>query len=148
MFLVTAAVDPCDRDILMSKKQAKATEKITPPDYTNSVTGILLLAALLTSLVIIAARYSTWNSSVFTDFTALLAVSILIAVTDALILKLFNPILKSLSLVSNLIAAYILLMATTLVTCYGLYTLIIENWSFKISDDWAMISPLNLVLEI
>ncbi len=130
----------------MSKKQAKATEKITPPDYTNSVTGILLLAALLTSLVIIAARYSTWNSSVFTDFTALLAVSILIAVTDALVLKLFNPILKSLSLVINLIAAYILLMTTTFVICYGLYILIIENWSFKISDDWALISPMQVFI--
>jgi two-component system sensor histidine kinase AlgZ len=146
MFIATPEVDLYGRDTRMSKKQAKATETITPPDYTTSVTGILLLAALLTSLVITAARYNTWNSSIIPDFSALLAASILIAVSDALVLKLFNPILKSRPLIINLIAAYLLLMSTTFIIGYGLYNLVVDNWSFKISGDWAKISPMQVFI--
>ena len=129
----------------MSKEQAKATDTpLHSPDYAKSVTGLLILAALLSSLIFIGGRTSSLDSSLITDFTALLAASFLIAVTGALVLKLFNPVLKSLPLGANLISAYLLLMMTTFIICYALYTIAHEHWSFTASGDWIQISLLQV----
>ncbi len=129
----------------MSKQQATATDKHSvSPDYTDSVTGVFILAAILSSILVIMGRIGDWNSSYITDFFALLAASSLIALTDALILKVFNGFLKSLSPRANLISAYILLMATTFTVCYFLYASVTGNWALTFSSN----RELHLFLQV
>ena len=147
MIAVTYKTHPANHDTAMVKKQTQAIDiKAFSPDYANSVTGILLFAALLSSLVITAARISSWDNSIFTDFSALLAASFLIALTDALVLKLFNPMLQKLPLRTNLITAYLLLMVTTFLICYALYLIVLEYWSFKLSAEWVQVSSLQVFI--
>ena len=131
----------------MIKEQTQATEKQRIiPDYAKSVTGILLFAALLSSLIITAARFSGWDNSILTDFSALLAASFLIALTDALVLKIFNPLLEKLPLRINLVAAYFLLIVTTFLICYALYTTVLGHWSFNLSDEWAKVTLVQVFI--
>ncbi len=147
MITVISEIHPANQNTAMTKEQKKTTDKqrITP-DYTKSVTGILLFAALLSSLIITAARVSTWENSIFTDFTALLAASLLIALTDALILKVFNPLLEKLPLRMNLLAAYILLMVTTFIICYALYSIINEQWQLNLTGEWTEVSLVQIFI--
>ncbi len=129
----------------MNKEQTIATDSPSiAPDYTDSVTGVLLLSALLSSLVIITGRANSWDSSYITDFVALLAASSLIALTDALVLKIFNPFLKSLSTRAGLAAAYLLLMATTFTIAYILYATVTMNWPLTISSNQELLSLLQV----
>lgn len=131
----------------MIKEQAEATDKLRiTPDYAKSVTGLLLFAALLNSLVIAAARVSTWDNSILTDFSALLAASFLVAMTDALVLKIFNPLLEKLPPIANLVSAYLLLMVTTFLICYALYFTVLEHWSLNLSGEWTEVSTVQVFI--
>jgi len=113
-------------------------------DYTDSVTGILLLAALLSSLVIIAGRIDSWDTRYITDFLALLAASSLIALTGALILKIFNPFLKSLSTRAGLVTAYLLLVLTTFAICYILYATVTSHWTITVPSKRGLLTILQM----
>jgi two-component system sensor histidine kinase AlgZ len=140
-------IQVANQDTVMTKKRTAAKDKLRiTPDYTESVTGILLLAALLSSLIITAARVSNWDTTTVTDFSALLAASLLIALTDALVLKICNPLLGKLPLRMNLVTAYTLLMVTTFIICYALYFIVLEHWSLKLSAEWAPVSLLQIFI--
>ncbi|NOY16478.1 MAG: sensor histidine kinase [Gammaproteobacteria bacterium] len=129
----------------MSKEQTTATDNPSiSPDYSNSVTGIFLLAALLSSLLVIIGRVDSWDTRYITDFTALLAVSSLIALTDALVLKIFSPFLKSLSTRAGLFTAYLLLIVTTFTIYYILYATVTRHWSFTVSSNRELLSLLQV----
>ncbi|MEA1890482.1 MAG: histidine kinase [Pseudomonadota bacterium] len=129
----------------MSKEQTTATDSPSiSPDYTDSVTGAFLLAAFLSSLIIIAGRAGSWDTGYITDFVALLAASALIALTGALVLKIFNPFLKSLSPRTGLAIAYALLMVTTFAICYILYATVTRHWPFLVSSNRELLSLLQI----
>ncbi|GMR06713.1 MAG: histidine kinase [Gammaproteobacteria bacterium] len=129
----------------MNKEQTTATDSTSiSPDYTDSVTGVLLLAALLSSLVVIIARVENWDTSYITDFVALLAASSLIALTDALVLKIFNPFLKSLSTRAGLATAYLLLMVTTFTIGYVLYATVTRHWPLTVPNNRELLSLLQM----
>jgi len=147
MIAVTSLRHTAKHDTGMTKKQSQTINKqLVSPDYANSVTGLLLLAALLSTLVITASRFGSWDNSIFTDFTALLAASFLIALTDALVLKIFNPLLEKLPLLVNIISAYLLLMATTFIICFALYTVVLEHWSFELSGEWGQVPLMQIFI--
>lgn len=129
----------------MNQKQSTATDSpAIPPDYTDSVTGVFLIAALLSSLLIIAGRIDSWDTRFITDFAALLAASSLIALTDALVLKIFNPFLRSLSAHASLFAAYLLLMISTFAVCYILYATVTSYWSYSLASSQNLLSIFQL----
>lgn len=142
---LTPVLDTSYQDTGMSKDQNQEiqTNPVTP-DYSQSVTGLLLFAALLSTLLIIAGRVSILDHSTLTDFISLLSASCLIAVTGALLLKVFNPLLKPLPHRTSLISAYILLMLTTFIICFVLYSVFQNHWSFTVPDDWETISLLQV----
>jgi len=147
MIAVTSLRSTAKHDTGMTKKQDQAINKQRiSPDYANSITGILLLAALLSSLVITTSRVSTWNYNIITDFSALLTASFLIALTDALVLKIFNPLLEKLPLLVNLISAYLLLMVTTFTICFALYMVVLEHWPFDLSGEWTQVSLMQIFI--
>lgn len=147
MILVASKIHPAIQNPGMSKENTPTTDtKLLSPDFSSSVTGILLFAALLSSLAITAGRISTWDNSIYADFSALLAASSLIALTGALVLKIFNPLLKKLPLSANLISAYLLLMLTAYSICYALYTIVLQHWSFDLSTEWAQISLIQIFI--
>lgn len=131
----------------MSTQNSNETQAITvSPDYSKSVTGLLLFAALLSTLLIIAGRITNLDQSATTDFVSLLSASSLIAVTGALVLKVFNPFLKSLPHRTSLISAYLLLMLTTFIIISLLYSIFQNHWSFTVPADWAQISLLQVTI--
>ncbi|MFW2438483.1 MAG: sensor histidine kinase [Arenicellales bacterium] len=131
----------------MNKEQTAATD-IPPisPDYTDSVTGVFLLAALLSSLLVSMGRVGNWDASYITDFVALLAAGSLIALTGALVLKVFNPFLKSLSTRAGLATAYLMLMVTTFAICYILYATVSRNWPLTVSSNRELLSFLQIFI--
>jgi len=131
----------------MDKQETTATDSPSiPPDYTDSVTGLLLLAAFLSSLVIITGRADSLDTRYLTDFLALLAASTLIALSGALVLKVFNPFLKSLSTRLSLVVAYLLLMSTTIAICYILYGTVTGQWSVSLNSDKGLLPVLQMVV--
>ena len=132
-------------DTGMSKEQTTATDRPSiSPDYTDSVTGVLLIAAFLSSLVITIGRVDNWQGGYITDFAALLAASSLIALTDALVLKVFNPFLKSLSTRAGLVTAYLLLMVTTFTICYILYATVTSDWRLTAHSNRELLALLQI----
>jgi two-component system sensor histidine kinase AlgZ len=133
---LTPVIDTSYQDTGMSKEHTKETQA-TPvaPDYSKSVTGLLLLVALLSTLLIVAGRASSLDQNIITDFISLLS---------ALVLKVFNPLLKPLPLRTSLISAYILLMLTTFIICYVLYSIFQNYWSFTAPADWTQVSLLQV----
>jgi len=131
----------------MDKEETTTTDQRSiPPDYTDSVTGILLLSAFLSTLLIITGRADSLDSRFITDFFALLAASSLIALSDALVLKVFNPFLKSLSTKSSMVAAYVLLMTTTIIICYVLYATVTDHWPSALSGGKDLFSIFQKLL--
>ncbi|HDH08852.1 MAG TPA: sensor histidine kinase [Gammaproteobacteria bacterium] len=145
MNAVSTAFHSTNLDTGMNKEQTTATDSTSiSPDYADSVTGVFLLAAFLSSLVIIIARIDNWNTSYITDFVALLAASSLIALTDALVLKIFNPFLKSLSTRAGLATAYLLLMVTTFTIGYVLYATVTGHWPLTAPSNRVLLSFLQI----
>ncbi len=129
----------------MDKPETTATDRPSiPPDYTDSVTGLLLFAAFLSSLVIISGRAESLDATYLTDFVALFAASTLIALADALVLKIFNPLLKSLSTRQSLVVAYLLLMTTTITISYILYGAVTNLWLFPLTSDKGLLSVFQM----
>ena len=129
----------------MSKQQSDETQALdVRPDYSESLTALLLIAALLSSLLIIAGRITSLDQSTVIEFFSLLSASSLIAVTGALVLKVFNRMLKPLPLSASLISAYIMLMLTTFIICYVLYSVFQNRWPFNSHTDWEQLSLLQV----
>jgi two-component system sensor histidine kinase AlgZ len=144
---LTPVLNNSYQDTGMSKQQNKEHRETTvSADYSRAVTTLLLFAALLSTLLIIAGRGDSWDQGTLTDFITLLSVSCLVAVTDALVLKLFNPLLKPLPLRTSLVSAYTLLMVTTFIIYYGLYSIFQQYWSPTAPIDWAQPSFLQLYI--
>ena len=131
----------------MNQELSTATNSLSiSPDYTDSVTGVFLIAALLSSLLIMAGRIDSWDARYITDFAALLAASSLIALTGSLVLKIFNPYLKSLSTHASLFAAYLLLMISTFTICFILYTTVTSYWSYDLASNRGLLSISQLFI--
>lgn len=129
----------------MSKAQPIATDTpLITPDYRSSVTGLLLLAALFSSLIIVSFQVSSWNYGVILDFITLLGVNCVIALTGALLLKLFNPLLVALPPPISLFTAYLLLMLSTLAIFYALFVSIPQHWKINALENWVSLSPAQI----
>ena len=129
----------------MSKEQSIAKDApFITPDYGDSVTGLLLLAALLNSLVVIAFQVNTWDYSVILDFISLLAICSTIALTAAMLLKLFNKLLKNLPSLLSIFMAYLLLMVSTFSLCYLLYFIVQKHWAISAQEGWMSITSTQI----
>ena len=129
----------------MSKAQPIATDTpLITPDYRSSVTGLLLLAALFSSLIIVSFQVSAWNYGVILDFISLLGVNCVVALTGALLLKLFNSLLVALPPLISLFTAYLLLMLSTLTIFYTLFVIIPQHWRINALENWVSLSPAQI----
>jgi two-component system sensor histidine kinase AlgZ len=137
--------NPADQGTGMGKEQSIATDSpLVTPDYSNSTTGLLLLAALLSSIIVVSFHASTWDNTIILDFTILLAISCLIALGGSVVLKLSNKTLQMLTPLSGFFSAYLLLMVSTTAICYALYFILHTHLTISIIDSWKGITPVQI----
>lgn len=106
------------------------------PDYDTSVTGMLLLAAFFTSIVISISRLSGWDAEMVKDFLTVLTASSFIALTGAMLLKLFSSYLQKMTVRTSMFTAFLILLAATLAAYFLIYHFTLKQGMLLPEHGW------------